>query len=125
MSTMFCMIVNKVLAFVILVFVFFTSIVNWSWFRIMKYHVVASLCDISVILLVNCVILFSCVCLIILCLVSWMYVMVALYFFSCVRDVFLAVHFVRVCVGYHCCLMVFFDLLLVFVLLQGISCLVL
>ncbi|KAJ0462104.1 hypothetical protein HanHA89_Chr16g0679811 [Helianthus annuus] len=42
-----------------------------------------------------------------------MYVMLALYFFSCVRDVFLVVYYARIRVGYHCCL--FFGLLLVFV----------
>ncbi|MFS8028505.1 hypothetical protein Hanom_Chr16g01511381 [Helianthus anomalus] len=33
--------------------------------------------------------------------------MEALYFISCARDAFLVVYFARVCIGYHCCLVLF------------------
>ncbi|MFS8028221.1 hypothetical protein Hanom_Chr16g01507991 [Helianthus anomalus] len=36
-----------------------------------------------------------------------MYVMLALYFFSCVRDVILIEYFARICVGYRCFLVFF------------------
>ncbi|MFS7972146.1 hypothetical protein Hanom_Chr09g00841311 [Helianthus anomalus] len=45
-----------------------------------------------------------------------MYVLLALYFISCVRDVFLVVYLARVCIGYHCCLMMLVIEILFFVL---------